>query len=767
MATSTHKHYLYAAFFVLTLALIFSVAEGRLNKQRQATFQIHRNYNTIVYNRIKSADSRLMERNDSRNNDHASTKTDSANRWLAGNFQNDYELLKNAITKQSAMDKLQQQQRQYTLDYGFARNRRPLVHDSLKAFAIIGSWTVFFVSGCACESISHLLNVWEHISWLKRIHLAATYLFINLTYIHHWIVGMIFPLFFLIWARSGQCTSARVLEEFFKTKGSPLSEAPKFFYTSDLAKKKSKYKDTGDYVLCLVENWSSAVIPTFAMGLFLCLSRLSKKEKVTAFINAGYPQQLFSPLLLILPALCRVVTRLGAAASLHQYPSLLFELRRNDQPRPVCRSNAYMQRGVSMFLKWIPVAVASDLAVMIILIRQRRNDIGYGVVGPNIAAASLLSIVAPITHLISLMRIIRITRCSAVSLSEATSFQDLGHDAVLQRKATDEERKVKWRYQLRWRTPKRISETLRSWMNYFLTGHAPLLSMNDWKDHPLRIGEFATEGAYSLFSDRGKTDNSESRQDGDDLTPSADSITESLSLIFRDRDAAIHNATRARYTKHQEAYDTKALYDVLGVAVQQTFDIGLSYDFDHFNPPDSKNVSIHQLRARMAKSAVRQKRELDRQMKEELEVLYRLKKNVVTPKNEDVAEDEMKTIQNEIRHRGFDEIESMKTALLTLIPTSALAPEGTEKYESPIMVAEYVNLTAPVENREFKATVESTPDALSIIEEYVRKDFGEEAADAYRQEEIAHRLKERRMLERFRKKYGELKDEADERSQFT
>eukprot|EP00985_Skeletonema_marinoi_P033628 scaffold41766_cov204-Skeletonema_marinoi.AAC.1 len=227
--------------------------------------------------------------------------------------------------------------------------------------------------------------------------------------------------------------------------------------------------------------------------------------------------------------------------------------------------------------------------------------------------------------------------------------------------------------------------------------------MNDWKDQPLRTDDFATEGAFSLFNDRGKTNNTDTQQDSG-LVPHVESITESLSLIFRDRDAAIQNATQARYNKHQESYDAKTLDDVLGIAVQQTFGIGLSYDFEHFDVPDEKDVSIHQMRARMAKSAVRRKRELDRKMKEELEVLRRLKNNVVTSKTKDVAEEEMKEVESEIRNRSINEIESMKTAMLNLIPTNALAPAGTEKYESPIMVAEYVNLTAPVDNREFKAT---------------------------------------------------------------
>jgi hypothetical protein len=131
-----------------------------------------------------------------------------------------------------------------------------------------------------------------------------------------------------------------------------------------------------------------------------------------------------------------------------------------------------------------------------------------------------------------------------------------------------------------------------------------------------------------------------------DTIPDADAIAESLSLIFRDREAAIRNATRARSIKHWESYDAKMLDNVLGVAFERTFGVGLSYDFDHLDcPEDDEEVSIHQLRVRMAKSAVRRKRELDGAMATELSELRRLKDNVVAASNREVAEVEMKSVE--------------------------------------------------------------------------------------------------------------------------
>ena len=540
----------------------------------------------------------------------------------------------------------------------------------------------------------------------------------------------------------------------FKPRSSQSSsdddDAPSFSYTSnETSKKKAKDKDTGNFVLCLLENWSSAVIIPFTFGTFSILASLGKPKRTVVadcFKN--------------LSTCTRLLTRIGAAAALHQYPLLLFELRRNDQPQPLCKSTTYMQNAVRMFLKWLPLCVASDLALLLINSRKRVFD----TVGLRSVSLFVISAIAPICHLVALGRIVRISKCSAVSLSKATTFPTNYAIEKEDTTITDNCRKVTWRYQLRWRTPVRLAETIKSWANYFLTGHGSLLfEMDDWKKQPIRFEDFSTEGTHYLMTKGGNQ--SYNREDVDDgIIPNADAIVESLSLIFRDRDAAIHNATQARLMKHQESYDTKTLDDVLGVAVQQTFDIGLSYDFDHFDAPaDGDEISIHQLRARMAKSAIRRKRELDNAMNKELETLHRLKENIVTAtNNEDEAEREMKSVEQDIRRRHAEEISQMRDSLLTFIPTNAEAPKGTERYDNPILVAEYVDLKAPFEGRgELKETIGSAPDSLSMIENYVRNDFGDEAADAYRQEEIAARLKEKENLSKFREKYGELKEDDE------
>ena len=92
-----------------------------------------------------------------------------------------------------------------------------------------------------------------------------------------------------------------------------------------------------------------------------------------------------------------------------------------------------------------------------------------------------------------------------------------------------------------------------------------------------------------------------------------------------------------------------------------------------------------------------------------------------------------------------------------MIPPNVDPPRGSERYDSPIMVAECVDLKAafPAGRGELKVSRESAPDSLSMIEENVQRDFGDEAADAYGREEIAALKKEKEMFSKFRQRFGE------------
>ena len=677
-------------------------------------------------------------------------------KWKADNYERDYQLLQNALARDNAISNLQQLRRKYTLDHGFTR--RPLFKDALNVIMNVSGWVALLMS-CSRAGMVGWAAWNASTSARRKLCMLLTESVMTVVNLHYWVVVMALPLLLLAWAKSEepdnvgtknvsqQYKRRRPIQRLFGDFGPTALEldayfkdpweqsAPSFFYSTD----RSRKRDTKDFVQCLLENWSSAVVASF---IWRTLSIISSLVVGTAYKSTNAIGKVSGAQ--VIPIVSRLITRLGAAAALNQYPSLLFELRRKDQPRPLCRSTVVMQRAVGAFIHWLRLGISVDLALLLTSLTARQHiDLS------SLFAGFLFSVIGPVCHITAFMRLIRISKSNNLSWSDATSFPMIDCITAKESKSNlGNPHEIKWRYELLWRTPQRISVTLQTWITYFVTNHKPLLfELDEWKS-VIRHDGFSTEGFK--FQDQSEVN--------DDLLVHTEEIMESLSLIRRDRDAAINNATQARFTKHQESYDRQELDDVLGVAVQQTFGIGLSYDFEHFNTPlDDNNISIHQLRARLAKSAIREKKRLEKAMAKELKLLRNLRGNVSTDMYDEITKREITDAEKDIRNRYNFKLESIKSSLMRMIPTNAGIPEGIENsFDSPIMVAEYVNLTAPIERRDLKATVLEAPDPLLAVEEYTRMNFGDQAADAYRKNELAFRRKERELLKDMRQKHGDI-----------
>jgi hypothetical protein len=100
----------------------------------------------------------------------------------------------------------------------------------------------------------------------------------------------------------------------------------------------------------------------------------------------------------------------------------------------------------------------------------------------------------------------------------------------------------------------------------------------------------------------------------------------------------------------------------LGIAVQQTFGIGLSFDFDHDTPlKEGQEPSIHRLRARAAKSAIKRFQQIPQELKEKVD-------GIQDP------DEKMKT-GLQLMESARLEVREMVHALAELIPTNADAPK--------------------------------------------------------------------------------------------
>lgn len=106
------------------------------------------------------------------------------------------------------------------------------------------------------------------------------------------------------------------------------------------------------------------------------------------------------------------------------------------------------------------------------------------------------------------------------------------------------------------------------------------------------------------------------------------------------------------------------LKDPLGVAIQQTFGIGLAYDFDHMRPLDEgEKPTSRRLQARAAKSAVRRAQAIYESATEENQRI-----------NSIVDTDERERMRSRNEYRMEKELEYIRKQLTDLIPNDNSEP---------------------------------------------------------------------------------------------
>jgi hypothetical protein len=204
------------------------------------------------------------------------------------------------------------------------------------------------------------------------------------------------------------------------------------------------------------------------------------------------------------------------------------------------------------------------------------------------------------------------------------------------------ERRMKWRYRLEWREPKRLSVALSQLVDdisykLFFKNTVPDKFIRDDRECIRR--EVERERQQRII-------------DFDRINPNPIPSTD-LKRRAMENLAAVH----------QRDYESGEFKDPLGVAVQQTLGIGLAYNFDHMTPLKSgEEPTARRLQARMAKSAIRRVQELyDAQAaREELD-------SIADPRERALRAQEMQA-QTEA------EIDFLRKALTRLIPTDGSDP---------------------------------------------------------------------------------------------
>jgi hypothetical protein len=239
----------------------------------------------------------------------ASQKISNDDTWEVGDVYRDLALLDQAIALENADQDLQHMERIETLDH-FAKQRR-LIRPDIRRYAV----APFLLS-------LSLLLLFQS----TRVGRIRTSIAI-LSNMHAWLVLVMGPMCLLLLKKTRKPSSS----ESNIPSGLVGLDPAYYRFLSDW---EDPDQTTKDYVLCMLEQWTSVVA---GLALF---------------------RQLL-PTSCILP--CRLMIRLGTLASLHQYQKLWFQLHRTQQPRPEAGS-VWALKTLSQ-LQATPWLVAADLAL--------------------------------------------------------------------------------------------------------------------------------------------------------------------------------------------------------------------------------------------------------------------------------------------------------------------------------------------------------------------------------------------------------------------
>jgi hypothetical protein len=512
--------------------------------------------------------------------------------WDARNVYDDLEGLRLSISQEEAEDKLRENQRLELLN-AFATNRRPLFPD-VKRYVLLPIASALLLAALSVQSRAFAQ---------ARYSLGLVFRF------EFWFVVVAAPIRLLLTTyRTAPPPVKKEEEESPYVRGSEL-------YATIIQLEDKQETNSRDTVLSLLEQWASAVAGTALLGSWFAVTNTGR----------GFAR--------LWPCL-RFITRLGAIASLHQYPKFLYDIRR--LPRPVNKLESRLQRisktmlhlavfGLTMdlsemMIRTLPRVVLLTMSIVLLGICDLQSILSKSAAttlqgniqhlsmkaigwAPYILSGRLLwsipatqmksfflsgllpigvSTVAPFLHLVAVLRLVRIQYTHDLSLANASMRHILQDPEALQKR-------TKWRHRL------------------------------NWREHTLRLREaislFIEDEVYRIFFQGGvqdkilETSRKNIQQDTKNLEEKVleiDRLDTSIdSTKWKDE------STRNLASEHQRDYDNGNFRDPLGVAIQQTFGIGLGYADSHMDAlSEGEEPSPRRLQSRAAKSAIRRVQEI-------------------------------------------------------------------------------------------------------------------------------------------------------------
>lgn len=539
--------------------------------------------------------------------------------WEAGDWESDLKALESAVALCNASTDLDQKERKDLLDY-FALQRRDLIPDILDYMirpVVMALSLIILTLSTTTSSRSDVMMPFHGTiqKWIQFL--------LGISNLHFWTMCLCIPLLHNI---------------LIKVK--PLQRRRKNEWEMEYIDPRD---DTSNSFRCLLENWAVSFYPMTLFGIIATVA-MSCRIVTNRFLHDW---------IILAWMFGQLLTRLGSVASMYQFPKYLYDLQREEKKGPIPFLPACLGLLKRCYMSMLQIGFATDVCqlsnrinnmrIMMTMKQPISSRVLFGNLKPreqmimiSLITLFLSTVFMAVGQLIAFQELFRIGYFTKISLATPEHLlKELLNDPDASR--------MKLRYRMKWREPKRVFSSFRRTFQRFW-----LFLFSGWGEDAGIISESSSSLGTPYL-----------------LTLIKKDMEKGLYDPKPDREKWISDASKKMAEIHEENYDNNSFEDPLGIAFYMTFGIGMSLDFDHDSKlNEDESPSVHRLRARAVKSAIKRYNQIPAMVERDLEKMGstndrdRMKKKLV-------KEERMK-LKKDVKR------------LLRLIPSNAPAPEGKD-----------------------------------------------------------------------------------------
>jgi len=487
---------------------------------------------------------------------------DKKEAWTAGDVIGDMENLRQAVEYSRGPERLAATQRKFMLNE-FAKNRRPIFPDLIR-FILVP-----LVTGLGMVSIMLSTNHSGNI--ISLVGQRSVQQLCRIMNFHYLLIVFL--------------SNFKAIPLLFSNKKHQMKNSSSAAATLNLPDMggltwMNPKKVVFDPPRFLWESWTSAILGTFILYTVSLTNVRTRSNLISGLLltNLHIPDRDLT----FAYALVQMMTRIAALVSIYQYPKVWFELKREDQPKPLSKQFSYMTRILKNMKRGFPLGVVCDLSMVItsILKLSQPNPLlpTTTALPKRFYIAIFLSLLGPLCHLFAFFRLFQFQFTSNLSLSTPydKAKKILSNDYV-------RHSLYRWRWSLKWRKPETIRKVLFNWYRFFLTGYSSREDRTLSKQNEMFASYLATNGNKKC-NDIESLGISERPFKNELLRLEAERCrTNDLPIDnqFIDRRIWVSNSMNVMAQQHQENYEEK-VFDVSQSS--SIFNLFLLYFFDDIKP---------------------------------------------------------------------------------------------------------------------------------------------------------------------------------------